>query len=155
MKEMIVAGNHPYPKIEIDQTMAFLNKLKGNLPPIKFDNCLEKAAIDHLVDITEKGIHSHTGSDESTFKTRIEKYALWGGAIYETILYHEDLRTHSEILIDWLVDDGYEDKPNRKHALGEMHKVVGIAFGPHSCGGYCTVIVYGDQIIEKESKESE
>jgi uncharacterized protein YkwD len=74
--------------MEIDQTIAYLNKLKGNLPSIKFDPCLERAAIDHLVDITEKGIHSHTGSDDSTFKTRIEKYALWGGAIYETIIYH-------------------------------------------------------------------
>lgn len=58
------------------------------MPVIKQSSALEKAAIDHLVDISEHGLRSHTGSDGSNYKTRIEKYALWGGGIFETILYH-------------------------------------------------------------------
>jgi len=59
----------------------------------------------------------------------------------------------SEAFIDIIIDEDYDDKTNRKHAMGDQHKVVGIAYGPHKDGGYCTVIVYGDQIIDKKSEE--
>lgn len=39
--------------------------------------------------------------------------------------------------------------------MGIDHKLVGIAYGPHSEMGFSVVIVYGDQIIDKESKEIE
>jgi len=36
-----------------------------------------------------------------------------------------------------------------------MHTTIGISYGPHKAGGFCTVIVYGDQIVDKASKEIE
>jgi uncharacterized protein YkwD len=47
---------------------------------------LEKAALDHYLDIAPKGIVSHTSSDgKTTYKERIEKHAKWGGSIFEAI----------------------------------------------------------------------
>ena len=45
------------------------------------------AAVDHYKDIATNGLCSHTGSDGSSYKDRIERYAMWGGAIYQAIKY--------------------------------------------------------------------
>jgi hypothetical protein len=52
---------------------------------------LKQAALDHYLDIAKNGITLHKGSDGSTYKDRIEKYAMWGGAIYETMEYMWEL----------------------------------------------------------------
>jgi len=57
-------------------------------------------------------LRTHKGSDGSSFKDRIEKYALWGGAIYETILYHGEDVSPLKTFFEWLIDEGYEDKVN-------------------------------------------
>lgn len=49
---------------------------------------MEKAALDHYLDIAPKGKVSHVSSDgKTTYKERIEKHAAWGGTIFESILY--------------------------------------------------------------------
>ena len=59
-----------------------MNVLTGNL-------CLEDAANDHYKDLSDNNICQHKGSNGSTHKDRIEKYALWGGVIYQTIVYED------------------------------------------------------------------
>jgi uncharacterized protein YkwD len=46
----------------------------NSLPEIKWDDYLEKAALDHYKDISTHGLLSHTGSDKSNYKQRVEKY---------------------------------------------------------------------------------
>jgi uncharacterized protein YkwD len=48
---------------------------------------LMNAALDHANDMAATGITSHVGSDGRNFKERIEKYALIGGYIYQSIVY--------------------------------------------------------------------
>ena len=52
---------------------------------MNFNVNLEKAAMDHYVDIASKGITSHQSSDGKSYKDRIEKHAEWGGSISEAI----------------------------------------------------------------------
>lgn len=59
----------------------------GKLEKLSKNEYLEMATVDHYKDIAPKGLCSHTGSDESSYKDRIERYASWGGAIYEAIRY--------------------------------------------------------------------
>ena len=72
---------------------------------------MEKAGADHLKDIGPKGILSHTGSDKSTYKSRIEKHCKWGGSIFEAIDYGWK-ETAKDVVISWLIDDGV---PRRVH----------------------------------------
>jgi uncharacterized protein YkwD len=90
MRKMVESGHREYPKKVLEEAIGYLTKHKGNLHALKFNKALENAAVDHLKDICEKGIRSHNGSDGSNYRVRIERYALWGGCIYETILYHQD-----------------------------------------------------------------
>lgn len=56
------------------------------LKPLSRCHLLERAALDHYVDIAGKGLMSHKSSDGvSTYKERIERHAGWGGRIFEGI----------------------------------------------------------------------
>jgi hypothetical protein len=50
----------------------YLKSLKGSLPELEWNESLMKDAEDHLRDIGPKGLLSHTGSDKSNYKQRIE-----------------------------------------------------------------------------------
>lgn len=56
------------------EAISFLKSIKEPLGEIQWNECLEMAAKDHLKDIGPKGILSHTGSDKSNYKQRIEKH---------------------------------------------------------------------------------
>ena len=119
---------------------------------------LKKAAIDHYRDIASQGLQSHTGSDSSTYKDRIERYAQWGGAIYESIVYKysvPDLSKKQEIaqkiLNEWLVDRSLPQKNNRKNVMAEHHSHISIVCGPHSKVGFCYVAMFAAQIVSKQA----
>ena len=58
------------------------------LKELNMNELLEKAGVDHYKDMAKSGIISHTSSDgKTTYKQRIEKYAAWGGSIFEAVLY--------------------------------------------------------------------
>lgn len=54
---------------------------------------------------------SHTGSDMSTYKDRIERYCRWGGSIFEALDFAPRFSA-LDVVVAWLVDDGV---PKRTH----------------------------------------
>jgi uncharacterized protein YkwD len=117
------------------------------------------ATVDHYKDIAAKGLCSHTGSDESSYKDRIERYAVWGGAIYEAIRYmgkppkfqpvgsenyESQFQTEARrIVSEWLVDAGVAAKNNRKNLMSEAHREISVVCGPHSKAGstFCVILL--------------
>jgi uncharacterized protein YkwD len=58
----------------------------GVLKPLKLNQHLHNAALDHFKDIAPRGLTSHKSSDgKKNYKDRIEKHAMWGGTIFEGI----------------------------------------------------------------------
>ena len=90
-----------------------------------------QAAEDHLNDIGPKGLLSHTGSNKSTYKDRIEKYCKWGGSIFEAIHYGPKEQAR-DVVVSWLVDDGVPKRTHRTNIMGNDLKLCGIASGNHS-----------------------
>ena len=68
-----------------------MNSHKGGLGKLKMCPSLKAAAKDHYVDIATGDVTTHAGTDGSSYKDRIERYAKWGGAIYESIVYKREL----------------------------------------------------------------
>ena len=101
-------------------------------------------------------MYSHVGSDNSTYKDRIEKYALWGGSIYESIIYGRDLKVENykdiDVVLHLLIDDAIFGRKNKNNLLGEKHKEVAISFGDHKGkhGEKAFVILYANQIMGKD-----
>jgi len=108
---------------------------------MKWSPELEKAAADHKNDIGAKGLLSHTGSDKSNYKQRIEKYCKWGGSIFEAIDYGQK-ETAKDVVIAWLVDDGVPKRVHRTNLLFKDHNYCSISCGPHSTAEYCVVAVF-------------
>ena len=83
------ARKDPKKLIEKTDDQNTINFLRNHpaVKPLSDNPYLKKAAIDHYRDIASNGVQSHTGSDSTSYSDRIEKYAQWGGAIYESIVY--------------------------------------------------------------------
>lgn len=93
---------------------------------------LLKAAEDHLNDIGPKGLTSHVSSDKKrSYKHRIEKYALWGGCIYEAILYGYHRPQAKHVVLDWLIDDGFLKRQNRLSLMTDELKEFACVAGSH------------------------
>lgn len=89
--------------------------------------------MDHFEDIAPKGLTSHTSSDgKSTYKDRIEKYAAWGGAIFEAILYGYEKPRARDVVLAWVIDDGFKSRTHRKNLFFPDHSQIAIAAGPHA-----------------------
>ena len=102
---------------------------------------MEKAAIDHLKDIGPKGLLSHTGSDKSNYKQRIERHCQWGGSIFEAIDYCQREQAR-DVVITWLIDDGIAKRVHRNNMLCKDHLYGAIACGKHKIAEYCSIAVF-------------
>jgi uncharacterized protein YkwD len=116
-------------------------KEKLTLKPLNLNPCLTAAASDHGKDIGPNGILSHKGSDQGTYKDRIERHCKWGGAIFEMIDY-ADRDSAKEVIISLLIDDGVPHRINRNKLLDSVLSEVGIYYGPHKVSGKCAILVY-------------
>lgn len=116
------------------------------LPPFEWNENLMKAAQDHLDDIGPKGLLSHTGSNKSSYKERIEKYVKWGGSIFEAINYGPR-ELARDVVVGWLVDDGVPKRTHRMNLTGADLKLCGIASGDHKNAMSCNVAVFAVQAV--------
>ena len=96
--------------------------------------------MDHANDIGQYGLTSHEGSRDSTLYDRIEKYIEWDGACAENLDF--GFKNAENIIINMLIDDGSEERDQRKNMFDTRYKYIGIGCAKHRDYGYCTVFVY-------------
>lgn len=133
----------------IKDTIEFLKNQK----PVKeliYSEELSLAARDHVIDIGDKGISGHMGSNKSTLNERIEKYIEWNGLISESIQYCYQFA--SNIIMSLLIDDGSKDKHQRINLFSEDFNYVGIGCGGHKKYHLCTVINYAKGLFPLETE---
>ena len=138
-------------KAVIQEALAFLRKQKTKLEPLNWNAQLEMAANEHYEDIAPKGRTSHMSSDGvSTFKERIERHCSWGGAIFEAILYGLEKPQAKDVVLAWLIDDGFPKRPHRKNLMMPEHRHFALASGPHASATYCYIALFAAQIVGKQ-----
>ena len=104
---------------------------------------LRKAGVDHYIDIASTGIASHKSSDgKRNYKDRIEKYAAWGGAIFEAILYGPKKPHARDVVLALVIDDGFEARTHRKNLFYSEHGEVALVAGDHSTADFCYVALF-------------
>ena len=121
----------------------FLKKQK-KISELKYNESLSKAAMDHALDIGQYGLTSHEGSRDSTLYERIEKYIEWDGACAENLDF--GFKNAENIIISMLIDDGCEERDQRKNMFSSNYKYIGIGCAKHRDYGYCTVFVYAKSL---------
>jgi uncharacterized protein YkwD len=114
------------------------------LNPLQRDERLDKACLDHVLDIGKNGISGHEGSDGKYFVDRIEKYAEWDGVIAENIDFMSSNAV--DVMIGLIVDDGVPLRGHRKTIFSPDINFIGCGSGEHSVFGVVSVINYTGEI---------
>ncbi|MGC9396876.1 MAG: LysM peptidoglycan-binding domain-containing protein [Anaerolineae bacterium] len=105
------------------------------LPPYDYNETLAQAAQAHAEDCSQRGSCSHTGSDGSDIKTRIQRVGYTGG-------YAEcwAVRPSPQDVIDVWMDEVAPNDPHRRTVLHTWFTEVGIGVAPSPWKGYYYVI---------------
>jgi uncharacterized protein YkwD len=117
----------------VDEAIRYLRSVPP-ASPLSASSGLAKAALDHIRDTGPKGMVSHTGSDGSTPRQRVERHGRWQTTLGENIAYHP-MPSARRIVMLLIVDDGVPDRGHRTIIFNPAYKVVGVATGPHSLYG--------------------
>ena len=121
----------------VDEAIRYLRST-GAVGSLSYSSGLEKAATDHVRDTGPKGIVSHTGSDGSTPRDRVERYGRWLIAMGENIAYNP-LPSARRIVMQLIIDDGVADRGHREAIFNPDYRLVGIATGSHKVYGFMCV----------------
>jgi uncharacterized protein YkwD len=123
----------------VEEAIDFLKKAKpvGPLSPSKG---LSLAAKSHVDDIGPAGFLTHTGTDGSTMKARIEKQGSWQNTIGENMAF--GLNSGRDIVVQLIVDDGVPDRGHRGNIFKAQYRVAGVSTGNHKVFNTCCVIDY-------------
>jgi len=128
-----------------------MKEFEEKLQTLQWSPELERSAIDHYLDMVNTGSTQHIGSDGSTCKDRIERYANWGGYIYETIQLRksETLEDHARnVVLEWVVDS-FPGRNNRKNVMLKDHRHFAVVAGPHPSGCYSYIALFASKLRSK------
>lgn len=128
-------------------------KVVEPLPPIVANLDLEKAAYEHVEDLSTNNQLSHTGNDGSSTQDRIEKHVHWRGSIGETIDCG-NLDAHN-IILSTLIDDGTASRGHRASIMNPEFLVVGAALGNHATYSYCCVMDFATKVLNWSDIQTE
>lgn len=105
------------------------------LPPYEYNDTLALAAQAHAEDCSQRGSCSHTGSDGSDIKTRVQRVGYTGS-------YAEcwAVRPSPQGVIDVWMDEVPPNDPHRRTVLHTWFTEVGIGVAPSPWKGYYYVI---------------
>lgn len=121
------------------ECIAELKKQKP-LPPLAMDPSLNTAAGIHVTDQHKTGQIGHEGSDGSSPWDRMERAGFKGVKMGENVTYGS--RTAIDIVLDFMIDDGVQDRGHRKNLLDPDFDRVGVAYaqgGKNAYGSICVI----------------
>jgi hypothetical protein len=147
---LLKEGEIPIPTYEgiegVKNAINFLQNQKP-VPELIYSKEISLSCKDILNDIGPKGLVSHEGTEIKNIYNRLEQYCEWDGAIAENLDF--GFKNPENIIMNMIIDDGDENRYQRKNLFYPDFKYVGIAVGPHRDYGYCVVIEYALNIRER------
>lgn len=120
----------------VAEAIAFLEKSRPVLP-LEKDKKLFGTAKAHGVYLAGGGVVSHRGEDDREPEQRVVP-VVGKGSLAECIVIGESKAKH--VAINLLVDDGLEDRPNRKLITSKDFGQIGIFSADHPAKGHVVVI---------------
>lgn len=130
----------------IDEAIVFLNA-QPKLSPYGFSDGLNRAAAAHMKDLSENFRIGHKGKDGSLPPARMNRFGRVNGALAENIAYFTE--TARDIVLAWIVDDGFKARPHRANIFNAKFKVIGISFGKSQNGGGLCIIDLAEAFSER------
>ena len=127
----------------VKDAINFLSK-QDSVQELNYSKEISLSCRDLINDIGPKGLVSHEGAETKNIYNRLEKYCEWDGCIAENLDF--GFKTPENIIMNMVVDDGDENRYQRKNLFYPDFKYVGIGAGPHRDYGICVVIEFAYHI---------
>ena len=123
----------------LNEALDFL-KEQQPLPVIASNQLLQKVALEYTEDITESGdlTNPHIDTHDTTPSQRISRVMKWTKMAGECIAVGS--KNASDIVASLIIDDGNEERSNRKVLFDKDARLGGVVCIPHSIFGVLTVI---------------
>ena len=119
-----------------------ISRIQGR-PPLSPSRGMSLAARDHTLDIGPSGMMSHTGSNRSTLRDRVQRYGRWEGGLGEAISY--GYGTAREIVVQLLISQGHRDI-----LMNGEHRYAGPSIGAHSVHSHMCTIKFAHRFTDRQ-----
>lgn len=133
-----------------NDAIEFLKNLKEKVNDIIPDERLINACNDHVNDIGPSGSVNHLSSKQEDVYNRIERYGEWDNTCCEVIDF--GATSPEEVVINLIVDDGNQGKPQRANLFSNEWRYVGVATGEHKVYAITTVINFASKLRRFDEK---
>eukprot|EP00826_Nyctotherus_ovalis_P033940 TRINITY_DN2776_c0_g1_i12.p1 TRINITY_DN2776_c0_g1~~TRINITY_DN2776_c0_g1_i12.p1 ORF type:complete len:199 (+),score=66.98 TRINITY_DN2776_c0_g1_i12:140-736(+) len=123
----------------VNEAIDFL-KSQEPLPVIVSHPGLQRVALEYAEDLVESGDFStpHIDTQDTTPAQRISRVMRWAKMAGECIEVGN--KTATDIVLSLIVDDGNEERSNRKVLFDKEARLGGVVCIPHSVFGVITVV---------------
>ena len=119
------------------------------LPEFKLSTEISNSCRDLVKYLGPNGLLTYDEKNLNLYK-RIDKYCEWDGAIAENLDF--GFFKAENIVLNFLIDDGDDNRYQRYNLLYPDFKFVGIAAGAHKEYGICVVVEFALNVRKKGSK---
>ena len=129
----------------VREAIKYLKKIKP-VPELEWQQEMQAASRDHVLDTGPKGKIGHNGTNGSTPKKRCEKYVKFEGNSGENIDY--GTKGPMDVIVALCIDDGVPSRGHRHNIFNRGFKKMACFTGSHKTYGSQTVINYNGSAAE-------
>jgi len=136
----------------VEEAIEYLSAVDpSKLPSMSFSDGLSSAARDLAVFAGVTGSITDCDGDGAGMDKRAERYGEWIDCIGENVYYgNHPSNTGTSIVMDWIIDNGIENKGHRNNIFSEKFTTVGVHYGVHKKHGFVCVATFAGGFNKKE-----
>lgn len=128
-------------------------KLQKKLNPLKLDQRLSNACLDHVVDLGLSGSFSTEGTNKESISIRVEKYLEWDYILCQNMDFGG--KNSNEIIMSFITGDGDQKRVQRENIFRENIEFIGLSSGKHKECEIITVVVFAGNVRNLGSSSNE
>jgi hypothetical protein len=134
------------------EAIDFLRR-QAPIAPLTFDPRLSAVAAAHAADEGPKGLFSHTGSDGSSPRLRIQGAGVWSSTFAEEISLAQD--TAAGVVRQLIIDASSPGRPHRADLFDPRLRFAGVGCGPNArFRTMCVIDLTGPQLAAPGSEQA-
>jgi len=122
------AGGQPYDREAFIEAVEMLQRQEP-LPPLKADEVLAGAALEHVSLQGPAGLIGHSSPNGERFYDRLRRHGAADAIAAENIAYGP--RIASDVVRELIIDSGVPSRGHRRNIFHASFEVVGISCGAH------------------------
>jgi len=131
---------------DVEEAVDFLMR-QPPLPPLRLDERLSEAALDHAATQGPRGQLGHTGPRGETLGQRLQRRGMWAGLSAENISYGYD--DPGGVVRQLIIDSGVPNRAHRQNIFSHSYQAAGAGCARHSVYGAMCVIDFAGAIVAR------